>query len=598
MRSRAIEIIKKANNVDINIVTKLLMEKGLLGKKKAGDKGFLCPYHSEKSGSFLIYKNRGKCFGCEISVTAPVLYADVHLKNSILKLSKKNPTITSEELLEIYEREKHLALWEAAVDLCDRAGIISASKKQRHLRDIEKCRKTGINLDIYPKYYKKTSLDGSTDFEYDPNSTLDQYVFEISTMKDVSNKILDNYDFSAIASKKGLHIVYSALRESIIEVRGDALFPHHREHLNKKRFLSDEYIDYYKYFSLPAKHEMRKVVKKVLSKLRDCNVDTDILKYTPGFVYDESRDMYSLFELYGVLSIGIPMEDTYGNFKRVQLRPDSVMKTAWFSTPGAGNCKAPSTIRFPLYKNYKDFVSGDLKPNKIIYKQVDPETICEKVENETCLIFTEGDYKAVTTCNSLNIPCLSTQGLGSWYNMFVEYAAIKKILYKRNKEVTKAFIAFDCDTKFKRGLIDKGKGVHRVLKSEEVETFYITWKSEYGKGIDDVINNGHEDKLIIVNADIYERKYDLIIEILTIRSRKLSIYLEEDDIKPHYEDLEELTVKELEDKLEIMKTTSFLIEKMSGKKMSDLDNDEISKFSQKLDGKTLDELRDIKKKYK
>lgn len=596
MRSKAIEIIKKANDVDINIVTKLLMEQGLLGKKKAGDKGFLCPYHSEKSGSFVIFKNMGKCFGCEVKVTAPVLYADVHLKNKILKLSEKNSSITSEELLEIYEKEKHLALWESAVFLCHKTGVLSDSKKERHLNDIKRCKKTGKIPEVYPKYYKRTSLDGSTDFEHDPNS-LDQYVVEISNMEDVGKKILDNYDFSIIASNKGLHIVYSAFIESILEVRGDALLPHHRKHLNEKRFLSDEYIEFYKYFSLPEKHEARKVVKSVLNKLRSCNIDTRILQYVPGFIYNESRDIYSTFDMNGTLSIGIPMVSTLGNLKRIQLRPDSGLKSGWFTTPGAGNCKAPSTVRYPIYTNYKDLLKGNIKPAEIIYKQLDKETKCIPVKNEITLTFTEGDYKAIHTSNTLNSVCISTQGLTPWYNMFVEYARIKELLSKKDRKITKSFIAFDCDTKFKKGLTDKSKGVHRVLKSEGIETFYITWKHEYGKGIDDVINSGHKDKLVIVDAEVYERKYDLIIEILTKRSRKLAMYLEEDDIKPYYEELEEKSVKELEDLLEYMNLSNSLMEKISGKKISKLDNEELEKLFSKLEGKTLDELREIQKTY-
>lgn len=588
---KARELIKSANrDVSIDFVTNLLIEQGLLGKTNAKDK-FLCPYHPEKTGSFIKFKNGCKCFGCEVYATTTKLYADTHLKKRIREMSEANPNMTMEEQEEFYEKRKHLELWRAAALLSYKSNLISKDEYYTHMDWMEECENSGDIPELY-RTSSKGDFNSGYDYDYDKDTT---YVTTINNLSDVGDKVLSNYDYSLIASRKELNAIYSLLRTCTIEVRGNALLDHHREHLNKVRFLSDEYIDFYRYFSLPTKEEKYPVMKKIISKMNRFGYNLDSLKVSPGFSYFEEKGYFTIAGGTKCDAISIPMEDMFSNIKRIQLRPDEGTKTAWFATPGAGNCKAPSTIRYPFNKSYTDFAKGNLRPFDIIYTQVDEETICTPCENDIGLMFTEGDYKAVHLSNALNSPALSTQGLTPWYNMFVEYTRIKDYLLKFKLKVTKGFIVFDCDTKFKRGLADKGKGVHRVLKSEGIDAYYITWDYKYGKGVDDVINSGHTDKLRIVDAEVYEQKYDLIIDILAMEHKKLKQYLEEDDIKPYYEKLEKFSVKKLQDIKDRMILTNKFIIYSTNRKVSELKKSEINDLINVANDKTLDELRELTK---
>lgn len=578
-RDEIIALIEQADKVPIKKVVRLLYEEGLIGKSDNSSSLYLCPHHSEKTGSFSMSEkfNLCKCFGCGWYARPVKLYAYTTAMRRVSNLREEKPNISSDELNEYFEREKHLSTWEAAVELCFLENLISRKEKEIHLDEIRQCRRGGKFPKLYPKD-KAVNKERNSNYDFSGTGTSNSFdSYELNTLSDVLKKVNSKYNPEIIASQKGIHTVYTFLYRGVKKVRKDALLPHHRKHLKEVRMLTDKEIEYYKYFSLPTNKEKYEVLDYILKNLESNSIKKEILKYTPGFIYFEKSDSYSISTRKETESIGVTIEDLFRTIKRIQLRPDKGLKSAWFSTPKAGNCSSPATIRLPIYTGAQDLL-GSLKPNPLIYAQVDQETIIEAVDDEVPIMFTEGDYKAVRGANKFNMPCISTQGLSSWYYMFVEYARIKYFLLPHNYKVTKSFIALDCDTKVKRGLFKTGEDIHRILKSEGIKTYYIDWDSKYGKGLDDVINNGHSDKLLIVDADIYEKKYYLIRQIIAQITNKVPELLEENDVKPFYGKLSEFTTKELMDINSKLKSVDKISLEKTGKKISQLTKEEYNKF--------------------
>ena len=75
----AYDLVREANNVSIELTTKLLVEKALLSRGKSNPNQFLCIHHNDTNPDLKLYrrKNRVKCFVCGTSAKGAELYEDL-----------------------------------------------------------------------------------------------------------------------------------------------------------------------------------------------------------------------------------------------------------------------------------------------------------------------------------------------------------------------------------------------------------------------------------------------------------------------------------------------------------------------------------------
>lgn len=587
----AYELVKEANNVSIEITTKLLVEKGLLSQgSKKKQNHFLCIYHQDTNPDLSIWKrgNRVKCFVCNTSAKGAELYADaliakrfkntnieMLLNSDIEKLEKSSLDKDRELLSKIKEikDEQHLAIWEAASYICHKSNIISNDELQENLKSIDRARNTS---NIPKLYYPKLSNNGKNkvgSYAYESNDI--NYNYELNNFEDVANKILENYDFDSIASREELATAYHIYIESIIEFRKKRLRKVDYKHLKNVRGMSDGYMEFYGYVSLPKKDEVEGIIKLTLKKLRKANINVDILKKIPGFIYNEKLDNYTIYIPYNEEEFFyIPIPDFYSNIKRFQIKLYGDIKYKWNSTPKPWNyeqlsytipdCKSPVSVRYPYKKNYKSFKKGDLKPNEFL-KSLLRKIDVELDEDTYAICITEGEFKAVSIANTFNIPVLGVQGLGSWVNFLPSMYEFYRTLKSIGKEKFIFLIGFDADTKIKPNLSHYGRDLSRVLRNCEltgylsedgkyivpgIDTYYITWNLKAGKGFDDVMLAGNKDSIKLVKAEDYEEKDILIKEYIALRKGTHSSQLTQSDLQTKYESLEKKDTKFLKEMVE------------------------------------------------
>lgn len=582
-----IKITKKAKSAEI---APILVRLGYL--KADNSDTFICPYHSEKSGSFKSSPKYQifKCFGCNKSIDGVTLYADFLIKETlgdkIFHLSPKEQSI-----------EKSLCMWRAAINIASELGIINIDERISQETQLQ----GAINAKVCPKlYYEETDSTIVTQRgELQEGFYLQNNSKKEETFLEVAQKKIGEYKDITIASRQELHFVYTLFREAVEHVRGFRLFPHHLNHLKEARRLSDEEIFINGYFSHPTTEEKPKIMGKLIELITKNGGTPQILSGVPGFKYNQNKLRYEIGTSYD--AIFIPLWDIYGNTHREQLRTELKSKYLWFTVKELGHCKTPSSTIYPFKKNFNDLISrrirlSDFARNlflKLSEQMNKPINIDD--DNEVVLIFSEGHFKTYELAKAFNAIGITIQGLSSWSSGAA--AIIKAILAitPYNMRVGKVIIAFDSDTKVKNGLFDNGKYLSKVLRNEGIETYYLTWDSKYGKGFDDVIFNYQDPSIFSLVSDIeHEEKYDTIISLISLQYQKPAKDLTTDEIEPYYEALEKLPIQRLKETLEKTKLVNLIIQKRFKENVSNPGyNNEIQNATQMLLSQDISQLQMI-----
>lgn len=168
-----------------------------------------------------------------------------------------------------------------------------------------------------------------------------------------------------------------------------------------------------------------------------------------------------------IKGIGIPMYNANGNITAIQIRRSEVSegqaRYVFLSSRGLEmgcSCGAQVTIEEP-------FIDGDV-------------------------YITEGHFKAVEIRKHFGSTAISVQGVNNIKPLEIE---IPNLLKRR--KISRFILAFDADMKrnpaVKRALLKLSNN----LSQYGIPIVYMVWDEKYGKGIDDVIQAGHADKLEI-----------------------------------------------------------------------------------------------------
>lgn len=287
--------------------------------------------------------------------------------------------------------------------------------------------------------------------------------------------------------------------ESLMEGK-EKLSAEHKEYLLKERELSEEDIEEDGYFTFPS----RRIFKNFVKALNDAGMNEEILKDIPGFYKDKSTGKYSFIKYNG---IAIPIKNANGQIVGIQIRRDKVKENMsryiWFS----------STFLEDDEGNRYENCTGSGSPIDVVYpKRLSCATI----------FITEGRFKAKKIANTFGCIAISVQGVGNWRNIIEEI----KIIKRRYKQVSlnNVFVAFDADMAFNIAVYQQASKMTDKIKEEmKLNLFYCMWAVEYGKGIDDMIINGYQDRLDKMDKgkfDCLYKKFISKIEETQIKTKK------------------------------------------------------------------------------
>lgn len=268
----------------------------------------------------------------------------------------------------------------------------------------------------------------------------------------------------------------------------------------EERGLSTEQIEEQGFFSFPeATHDFIFRFYKLIHERKLNNQD---LKHVPGFVtaehHREEKDGETryLYVFQTKKGLGIPVRNSKGQVVGIQVRRDELKgdekRYGWFSSTYAENknvYKHGTPAGAPLHTTYaKDSA----------FKNV--------------VFITEGIFKSLAIANEFQSTAISLQGVGNFHEIVEELQAIEKVQGK----IEHIFVAHDADMAQNVNVYLHLKNmVTKVKEAFPDITFYNSlWDDSYGKGIDDLIQNGEVSRLRRIDMDTFIEMYDAIIEPL------------------------------------------------------------------------------------
>ena len=273
----------------------------------------------------------------------------------------------------------------------------------------------------------------------------------------------------------------------------------------KIRGFDDAAIKHYGYKTWPRRR--KQLVEQVL---KDVKNPSNI----PGF-WREKGGTWSLAGMHG---LAIPVRNIDGSIESIKIRSDSNDIIGKYVTLSS-NPKPEKNTKEIKYPN------GTAAKTSVHYPLV------EEGRSKRTLVITEGELKADLVCLHMKSwYCVSLPGVGMW-----EWGldAVEKI------KPDQVLLAFDAD-KNKESTTSKPEGepfivakslskLYLGLEDKDVNVKILDWGHEYGKGIDDVITQGFEDKIKIMSDDEAkefcrtalkgERQFDWVWVIATKRFR-------------------------------------------------------------------------------
>lgn len=604
------DLVKKALALDILKASDFLVAKGYLSRGKSNKPDtFLCTYHDEKSPSLSRDRRYDfmKCFGCGIVVKPLQIYADFLIKQRLVG----NYAYLPEGKL---TTEKNFIRWEAAIHLCYELGEINKTEMDYQLTQLNIQRQRGIAPELK---WLETDRDiiaeqgeGDNTHFISRKSNKGENSLEVAQIK------IEEFKNMNIASREELHIVYSLFRDAVEMTRGYRLFDNHKKHLLHDRRLSEYEIYVNGYFSHPLEHEKNNIMINLLNLLKQNNINIRVLDKIPGFKFNNITGNFEIGTQYED-AFFIPLLDIYGNVHREQLRTNGKTKYLWYVVKGAGNCKTPTSTLFPLDKNYIDLARGTMVANnnlqECFQRYFNSNYISFPIDwgQEVVIIISEGHFKSYELAKYFNCICISIQGLNTWDCSIVALIKIQNMLKLYNKRITKVIIAFDSDTRIKKGLFDNGAALSQLIRNESVknntdisdqvrfleniECFYLEWDENLGKGFDDVLHNGYANDVFTITKDtIYEHKHRIIVSLISKLLRKSKHNLTTEDLKLYYNKLSSNNIQDLEKKLEKIELIDSIIHAHFGANIHQVDNTYLKNMTTDLGNRDIQELQIIK----
>lgn len=316
------------------------------------------------------------------------------------------------------------------------------------------------------------------------------------------------------ADSQTLHQVYSLFIKGYTYLGKNKLSFEHKEHLLNERHLTEYEIENRGYFTFPNRY----ITKYFLNDLEENDISVDVLKNVPGFFYDRKKDSWSFTVIKGG-GIGIPMKNEEGQIVGIQVRKDVIeegdQRYIWFSS---------------AFAEYTEGLSYGVSSGSPI------DVVIPNVIKTQTIFITEGHFKATKIAKEFNSIAISVQGVCAWNNIVKMIEKIKERYHHLN--LSYIYIAYDGDMSYNtevfKQAINMGLTLYGLNHNSEKDSlekclnnekefnpknivYYCMWDDELGKGIDDLIGNGYENKIdkITLN-DLYPLYEDYISELKEI----------------------------------------------------------------------------------
>lgn len=380
------------------------------------------------------------------------------------------------------------------------------------------CGETGDGLDLIQHFdgtnFMETLTQVSKELGYIDNDQAERLTSKEKTEWFSSDISTENYrPFEAtespelnMAEPDVLHQVFSVFSEGMSLSNESKLTDEHLAYLKETRQLSEKDIEKEGFFSFPQKAELGSFIKAFYMELyHRYNLTPDVLENVPGFYtvknwkadakkigYPFAEEMpeidVQLFD--GEDGIGIPIKDTQGRIVGIQIRKDTgSLRYKWFSSAKANQKLACN-------------LTGSGAPKDVVYP--------EDMKNRT-LFITEGKFKAMALSKTFGSVVISIQGVSSWRGIEEMIPEIEeKVGYTFNHII----IAYDADMAYNDAVIKQTIALGETLdEMTDAKIHIAVWNSDLGKGIDDLINNGHGNKIGRIVFDSFKEKSEKMLKL-------------------------------------------------------------------------------------
>ncbi|MCC0672201.1 MULTISPECIES: CHC2 zinc finger domain-containing protein [unclassified Clostridioides] len=381
-----------------------------------------------------------------------------------------------------------------------RIGSFSVSKNKK----IFKCFSCGVGGDIikfvslfenitYVESAFKIALEKRLISEEKYKQILSKKLSESENLKIEKTYIKQNLieHQSKKADNEILNKIYSLFIKGFDYLGKNRLNEEDVKHLKNKRGLTDKEIEDTGYFSFPNRY----ILKPFLADLEKNNIKLSTLNNIPGFFYNEKNNRYDFTTIKGG-GIAIPIRNEFKQIVGIQIRKNMVnnheSRYIWFSSAFAQE-----------KEGYKFGTSAGVSIDVIYPKELKVKTI----------FITEGHFKAKKIAKEYNSIAISIQGVCAWGNIVEVIKNIQKIYSEVN--LPYIYIAFDADMGYNLAVYKQALKLGEALREiENKKIFYVLWDSDFGKGIDDLIDNGKKDMVDKISFGEMNTYYNKYIEML------------------------------------------------------------------------------------
>lgn len=316
---------------------------------------------------------------------------------------------------------------------------------------------------------------------------------------DIENKFIpfeENEVSLNIAPVEVLNNVFTLFKEgnALLNEPGLSLSKEHEVYLMRERGLTKEELEENGFFTFPEQVIIGNFYERLYS---DYGYTPMILKDVPGFYgadffIDTTNYSFSnegdvnAFLFTDMQGIGIPIKDVQGNIIGIQVRLDEAtgngLRYVWFSSSWAMNDKSIK------------YCTPSGAPKDV--------TRPKKVKNTTVFI-TEGKFKAIEIAKTFGSLAISVQGVTTWRGIEELIVDLSSTLSKPIKNVV---IAYDADMSYNMAIAKQTLLMAKAISEATGITVNIAvWDVKFGKGIDDLIQAGHLQKIDRTEYENFEK---------------------------------------------------------------------------------------------
>lgn len=312
-----------------------------------------------------------------------------------------------------------------------------------------------------------------------------------------SQRIDREQDISYRASAKVIHEVLGLLAEgqSILDNQQSRLSEVHLENLSD-RGLTEEDIQKAGYFSMPSRNTryMTAFFRELKTRY---GYEASVVEGVPGFYKMNEKPEGQQYTFVANKGIGIPICDAEGMIRGIQVRRDKTKKGGsryiWLSS---------------AFANEEDDLSFGTNSGSPIHVSSPQENRFPSV-----VFITEGVFKSEALAKTYSSTALSLQGIGSWKHELLP--TLQVLEENEDTTIQNIYLVFDADIRSNIHVFEAAKSILDHLESlnddGNLRVYYAWWDNLFGKGVDDLIQNGYREQMRKVIGQVFVESYERAI---------------------------------------------------------------------------------------